>query len=121
MKHSHAEHAAHAAKHAGHAAHHAGHAAQHAHHAHGAGSMSKEIVKGSVASATVHTGGKLMSKAKQHPLIVFGLGVAAGYFIYKYRKEIIGTATKVVDSGKDFVLHQKENLEDIVAEAKEED
>jgi len=39
--------------------------------------------------------------------------------VYKYRKEIISSATKTIDAGKDFVLHQKENLEDIVAEAKE--
>ena len=86
---------------------------------HGASSMSKEIVKGSMASATVYSGGKLMSKVTKHPVLVFGLGVVAGYFIYKYRKEIISSTTKVVDAGKDFVLQQKENLEDIVAETKE--
>ncbi|MGR9115171.1 MAG: hypothetical protein ACU85E_05350 [Gammaproteobacteria bacterium] len=81
--------------------------------------MTKAIIKGSMASATVHSGGKLMSKVAKHPAIVFGLGVAAGYLIYKYRKEIISGSTKVVDAGKDFVLQQKENLEDIVAETKE--
>jgi hypothetical protein len=44
----------------------------------------------------------------------------AGVLVYKYRKEIIAGATKVVDTGKDFVLQQKENLEDMVAETKEE-
>lgn len=105
MKHSHGGHGAHAA---------------HAAHSHGAKAVAKQVAKGSVASATVHSGSKLIGKAKKHPLLVFGLGVAAGYFVYKYRKEIIGGATKVVDSSKDFVLHQKENLEDIVAESKEE-
>ncbi|MGR9051339.1 MAG: hypothetical protein ACU84J_01695 [Gammaproteobacteria bacterium] len=81
--------------------------------------LSKEIVKGSMASATVYSGGKLVSKITKHPVVVFGLGVVAGYFIYKYRKEIISGTTKAVDASKDFVLHQKENLEDIVAEAKE--
>lgn len=85
----------------------------------GMNSMSKEIVKGSMASATVQGGSKLLGKAAKHPLLVFGLGVAAGYVIYKYRKEIISGTTKVVDAGKDFVLQQKENLEDIVAETKE--
>ena len=99
---------------------HAGHGAHAAHAGHGAKAMSKQIAKGSVASASVQSGGKLISKAKKHPLLVFGLGIAAGYVIYKYRKEIIGGATKMVDGGKDFVLHQKENLEDIVAETKEE-
>lgn len=88
-------------------------------HAHGGNSMSKEIVKGSMASATVYSGGKLLSNAAKHPVIVFGLGVVAGYLVYKYRKEIISGATKAVDASKDFVLHQKENLEDLVAEAKE--
>ncbi len=83
-------------------------------------SMGKEIVKGSVATATVSVGGKLLSKAAKHPILVFGLGMATGFMIYKYRKEIISSTTKVVDAGKDFVLQQKENLEDIVAETKEE-
>jgi len=84
------------------------------------GSMGKEMVKGSVATATVHTGGKLMKNIAKHPLLVFGLGAVAGFLVYKYRKEIISSTTKVVDAGKDFVLQQKENLEDIVAETKEE-
>lgn len=81
--------------------------------------MSKEIFKGSVATATVQTGGKLISKAAKHPILVFSLGVVAGYLVYKYRKEIISSTTRAVDAGKDFMLQQKENLEDIVAESKE--
>lgn len=60
-----------------------------------------------------------MSTLTRHPIIVFGLGVAAGYYIHKYRKEIIDGATRMSEQGKDFVLHQKENLEDLVAECKE--
>lgn len=82
--------------------------------------MSQEVVKHSAVVATLHTGGKIMSNIAKHPVLVFGLGIAAGYIAYKYRKDIIASATKVVDSGKDFVLQQKENLEDIVAETKEE-
>ena len=81
--------------------------------------MKKEIIKQSVTSATVHSGRKLMSNIAKHPVLVFGLGIAAGYLVYKYRKEIISSTTKVVDAGKDFVLQQKENLEDIVAETQE--
>ncbi|NOS88844.1 MAG: hypothetical protein HOP34_09965 [Methylococcaceae bacterium] len=87
---------------------------KHAHHA-----VAKEMVKGSMSLSTVHTGKKLMSNIGKHPVLVFGLGLAAGYLVYKYRKEIIANTTKVVDAGKDFVLQQKENLEDIVAESKE--
>lgn len=82
-------------------------------------SMGKQVMAGTLATATVNTGGKLMSKATKHPVLVFGLGVVAGYFVYKYRKDIIASASRTIDAGKDFVLHQKENLEDIVAEAKE--
>lgn len=82
--------------------------------------MSKEMVQHSAVFATLHTGEKIMVKLAKHPVLVFGLGIATGYLVYKYRKNIISSANKVVDSGKDFVLQQKENLEDIVAETKEE-
>ena len=82
--------------------------------------MTKQVIAGTLATATVSTGSKLMSKIVKHPALVFGLGVVAGYFVYKYRKEIIYNTTKTIDAGKDFILQQKENLEDIVAEAKEE-
>lgn len=82
-------------------------------------SMTKQVVAGTLATATVNTGGKLMSILAKRPLVVFGAGMVAGYFVYKYRKEIIASASKTIDAGKDFVLHQKENLEDLVAEAKE--
>lgn len=82
-------------------------------------SIGKQVLTSTFATATVSTGGKLMNKAAKHPVLVFGLGLVAGYFVYKYRKEIISSATKTLDAGKDFVLHQKENLEDIVAEANE--
>jgi hypothetical protein len=81
--------------------------------------MGKQVIAGTLATATVSAGGKLVDKITKHPLLVFGAGMVAGYFVYKYRKEIIASAVKTVDAGKDFVLHQKENLEDIVAEAKE--
>ncbi|MDP3007978.1 MAG: hypothetical protein Q8N30_02775 [Methylococcales bacterium] len=84
------------------------------------GKVTNDIIKGSMTSATIHSGRKLMSNVAKHPVLVFGLGVAAGYLVYKYRKEIISSTTKVVDAGKDFVLQQKENLEDIVAETKEQ-
>jgi hypothetical protein len=60
-----------------------------------------------------------MSNVAKHPVLIFGLGLVTGFFIYKYRKEIISSTTSVVDAGKDFVLQQRENLEDIVAENKE--
>ncbi|MCK5831025.1 MAG: hypothetical protein KAH20_12070 [Methylococcales bacterium] len=90
-------------------------------HSHQAGhAMGKQIVKGSMASATVQSGGKIMAKLTKHPVLIFGLGVVAGYAVYKYRKDIISSVEKATDASKDFVLQQKENLEDIVSETKEE-
>ncbi len=60
-----------------------------------------------------------MSILAKHPVITFGIGLAAGYFIHKYRKEIIDAACSVTEQGKDFVLQQKENLADLIAESKE--
>ena len=83
--------------------------------------MSQKVVKHSATFVALHTGEKIMNTLAKHPVLVFGFGLATGYLVYKYRKNIIASATKVVDSGKDFVLQQKENLEDIVAETQEED
>lgn len=69
----------------------------------GGDSMSKEIFKGSIASAVVYSGSKIMSIAVKNPVVVFGLGLASGFLIHKYRKEIIASTTKVVDASKDFV------------------
>ena len=38
-------------------------------------------------------------------------GVAAGFLAHKYQKEIIDGLSKASGMGKDFALHQKENLE----------
>lgn len=81
--------------------------------------MTKGMVNGSIAASTTHTGSKLMKNIAKHPVLVFGLGAITGYLIYRYRKEIIASSSKVVGASKDFVLQQKENLEDIIAESRE--
>lgn len=45
--------------------------------------MGKQIVKGTMATATVRTGGKLMKTVTKHPVLVFDLGMVAGVLIYK--------------------------------------
>jgi hypothetical protein len=73
-----------------------------------------------VATVSSHNTRKgIVQTLSRHPLVVFGLGLAAGYLIHKYRKEIISGATRLSEQGKDFVLQQKESLEDLVAECKE--
>lgn len=93
------------------------------HAAHGAATLTKAkhvgAVAGIAAASQTQTGKGLMSVFSKHPLLVFTAGIAAGYFAHKYRKEIIASATRATELGKDFVMHQKENLEDLVAECQE--
>lgn len=60
-----------------------------------------------------------MLKISKPPLLVFGLGVAAGFIVYKNRQIIIDSTTKTVETDKNILLEQKEKLLDLVAEAKE--
>ena len=89
-------------------------AGQHAGHV-----MTTGIAASAITAAGAHTGRGIMKSLTRHPLILLAIGVTAGYYAHKYRKEIIGYATKVSGMGKDFVLQQKENLEDLAAEAQE--
>ncbi len=60
-----------------------------------------------------------MSLFAKYPVVTFGLGLAAGFFVHKYRKEIIEAASGVTEKGRQFVLQQRENLADIIAETRE--
>jgi len=60
-----------------------------------------------------------MSLFARYPVITFSIGVAAGYIIHKYRKEIIQAANDASDKSKEFLLHQKESLGDILAETQQ--
>ncbi len=84
-------------------------------------SGAKEIAKGAVISTTAHTGSKALGRGvTRHPLLLIGVGMVAGYLLHKYRKEIIRSVDNTVNKSKDFVQNQKESLDDIVAEAREE-
>ena len=56
-----------------------------------------------------------MSLMSKHPVLIFGLGLVAGFYAHKYRREIIESAMALTEKGQDFVKQQAENLEDIVA------
>ena len=109
MAHDHSKHAATTIK----------HAKNLAHNGMDKHEVSTTLIKGAVMSAGAQTGKTIMSTITKHPLLLVGIGMVAGYYAHKYRKEIISSVTSVGDKGKDFVLQQKENLEDIVAETKE--
>jgi len=110
MAHNHAKHAAATTM---------SHAKNIAHHGMNRHEVSTTLMKGAVMSAGAQTGKTIMSKITNHPLLLVGIGMVAGYYVHKYRKDIISSVSSVGDKGKDFVLQQKENLEDIVAESKE--
>lgn len=95
-------------------------------HAHGArrpvsgtGSAGKKIAKGVASAAGAHTGRQIVKNLGKHPIVLIGMGFVAGYLVHKHRKAIISSTNKVVGKSKDFVLQQKENLEDLVAETQE--
>ncbi|HRD89445.1 MAG TPA: hypothetical protein PK752_14490 [Accumulibacter sp.] len=46
-------------------------------------------------------------------------GVVAGFLLYRYRKEIALSVSRVCGMGKDFVLQQKESLADLIEETRE--
>lgn len=79
------------------------------------------IAKGATATGVVVTtatpaGRSLLGRLIAHPLVLFSLGVASGYALHKYRKEIIESANRAAEIGMDFVLQQRENLEDLIAD-----
>ena len=81
------------------------------------------IVKGvatAVAATVIIQSGKgVMSTLAKHPLVIFSMGITAGYLTHKYRKEIILITSKTAEQSKDFVLRQKENLRGLIAETQE--
>lgn len=83
--------------------------------------MSHPMASGAMMAAGGYAAGKgLLGSANllRNPLVFLAAGVAAGYLLFKYEKEIIQAAAKLTGMGKDFVAHQKENLDDLIAEAK---
>ena len=90
----------------------------------GLSSKGELVVKGVAtavaASAIIQTGKGVVITLARHPLVMFSLGIAAGYLAHKYRKEIISVTSKTAEQSKDFVLRQKENIKDLLAETQED-
>lgn len=86
--------------------------------------MSKPLTQGAMAAGGYAAGRALLGPTLlRNPLTFLALGVAggvvAGFLAFKYQKEIIEGLSKVSGMGKDFALQQKENLNDLMAEAEE--
>jgi hypothetical protein len=85
--------------------------------------MGHPLAQGAMMAATGFAAGRglLGGGLLRNPLLLLGAGLAAGYLLHKYEKEIVLAVSKATGMGKDFVLHQKENLEDMVAEAQDKE
>ena len=81
---------------------------------------SQERSYGCSVSTIIHTGKGVMATLARHPLVMFSIGMGAGYLAHKYRKKIISVTGKTAEQSKDFVLRQKENLKDLFAETEED-
>lgn len=77
------------------------------------------VAQGAMMAATGFAAGRglLGASLLRNPLVLLAAGVAAGYLIHKYEKEIVQAIVKLTGLGQDFLLHQKEHLSDLVAEA----
>lgn len=84
-----------------------------------AGMVATGIVSGLAVSAITATGRSLMGKVGKHPFAVLGIGLAAGYFAHKYRKEIIATVSDAAERSKHFALHQRAHIESLLAKSQE--
>lgn len=87
--------------------------------------MSKPMATGAMMAGAGFAAGKgLLGRAVlSNPLALLAVGaaggIAAGFLLFKYQKEIVEGLSKLSGMGKDFALHQKENLADLMAEAED--
>ncbi len=66
----------------------------------GAGMMMRGAAAGAAVSATGQTGKSLVKRFFGHPVVLIGLGIAAGYLVHKYRKEIIAATLGATPSSE---------------------
>jgi hypothetical protein len=93
----------------------------------GAGMMSHPVAKGAMMAATGYAATRTLvgHGLLRNPLMLLagGIagGIAVGYLLHKHEKEIVLAVSKAIGMGKDFVMQQRENLDDLMADAKETD
>ena len=86
-------------------------------------SSASPVAKGAMVAATGYVAGRslLGGALLRNPWVMLAAGIAVGYYLHKHQDEIIQTLSKASGMGKDFVLQQKENLADLMEEAKEKE
>ena len=87
--------------------------------------MGHPVAQGAMIAATGYAATRALvgQSLLRNPLLLLagGIagGIAAGYLMHKHEKEIVLAISKAIGMGKDFVMQQRENLDDLVAEAQE--
>jgi NADH:ubiquinone oxidoreductase subunit 4 (subunit M) len=87
--------------------------------------MTKPMATGAMMAGAGFAAGKglLGGALLRNPLTLLAVGaaggIAAGFLLFKYQKEIVEGLSKATGMGKDFALHQKENLNDLMAETQD--
>lgn len=59
--------------------------------------MTPHAASGAAATLVATTRHSLLRRLITHPVVLFGLGLAAGYLIHKYRADILRTGSEVAD------------------------
>jgi hypothetical protein len=91
----------------------------------GMGMMSHPVAKGAVIAASGYTAGRALigGGLLRNPLLLLAGGVAGGiavgYLLHKHEKDVIRFVSRAIGMGKDFAAQQRENLDDLIAEAQE--
>lgn len=67
------------------------------------GSKTDALVKIGLMTIGTQIATEVIHRAARYPLVVFGLGVAAGAYAYKERKKIIRTARQIQHQGKSLL------------------
>ncbi|WP_445368601.1 hypothetical protein ACH5Y9_03925 [Methylomonas sp. BW4-1] len=80
----------------------------------------KGVVMGIVISGLTHASKSITRVLIRHPLALFSGGLLAGYLAHKHRKDIIVLGSRTAVESRNFVLRQRENLGDLIAEIKAE-
>jgi hypothetical protein len=80
----------------------------------------KSVITAVAVSTIMQTGKGVIAALAKHPLALFSLGIATGYFTHKYRKEIISVTNLTAEQSKDFVSRQKEHLKNLLVETQED-
>ncbi|MDP1735517.1 MAG: hypothetical protein Q8L44_14250 [Sulfuritalea sp.] len=89
------------------------------------GMMGHPVAKGAMMAATGYAATRAVVShgLLRNPLMLLagGIagGIAVGYLLHKHEKEVVLAISKAIGMGKDFVMQQRENLDDLMAEAKE--